>query len=180
MVTTARGSIRKYVLAFAAGATIVGAVVAVSGFSAATSASDTPDSTGFLTSEKVQQATDQSESAFPEPLPAGIAWPQALPATMTAKGARVDPGVPRATTSFYWLCAWEDAYMKAVKGGDANSASTALATAARFRELPFFQEDYVDPDGLWYTNVIEAALNGNTSGVEADLAQCTYFYESQP
>lgn len=181
-MNTSSTGVRKYAIAFAAGALAVGALAGATGFAFAQTSH--PDGSGasapYLTAEAVQQAADQSEQSFPEALPAGIAWPTAVPAAMTAKGVKVDPAVPRATTSFYWLCAWEDAYMKALRSGDQDTAKTALATAERFRSLPFFRENYDDPTNLWYTNVIVAAQNGDTSGVEADLAQCTYFYQSQP
>jgi hypothetical protein len=182
LVNTSITAARKYLLAFAAGALVVGAVAGASGFALAQTSRVT-DGTGskpYLTADAVQQATDRSESTFPEPLPEGVAWPVAAPTAMTAKNVKVDPGVPRATTSFYWLCAWEDAYMKALHRGDQSAAAASLSTAERFRSLPFFKEDYDDPNNLWYTNVIEAARNGDSSGIEADLAQCTYFYESQP
>ena len=182
MVNTTKVHVRKYATAFAAGALVISALAGVSGFAFAQSTNSEADGAAapYLTAAAVQQAADRSEQSFPEALPAGVTWPASVPSAMTAKGAKVDPAVPRATTSFYWLCAWEDAYMKAVRSGDHASASTALATAERFRSLPFFRENYEDPTNLWYRSVIVAAQNGDTSGVEADLAQCSYFYESQP
>ncbi|HXH36966.1 MAG TPA: hypothetical protein VNJ54_21500 [Plantibacter sp.] len=69
---------------------------------------------------------EEATTDYALPLPAGIAWPEALPDEMLAKNVKMEEGVPKTTALFYWLCAWEDNYLTAEKGGDEAQQAQAL------------------------------------------------------
>ncbi|WP_146076515.1 hypothetical protein [Rathayibacter sp. AY1A7] len=113
-------------------------------------------------------------------LPAGVSWPTSLPDFLKEKDVKMDASVPRAIASIYWLCAWEDSYVTAVDEKNDTQASASLKEIAKFVELPFYKEQFVDPEGAWLKNVLQKAQSGDASGVREDLQQCGYFQENNP
>lgn len=146
------------------------------GPAASTAAGSSADA---VTSGEAPGALAAETADFPQPLPDGVSWPDELPRHLSSDRANMEPGVPRAMVSFYWLCAWEDAYLKASESGESNAQADSLDMVARFLELPFYAEHYDDPDRLWYNNVVVRARNGDDAGVRSDVAQCDYFYDTQ-
>lgn len=117
--------------------------------------------------------TDKLEFAYP--LPAGVVWPKQLPGALLEEGVAMEPNVPRAVVSYYWLCAWEDSYLDSVKVGDVAAAESSLSMIGKFAELPFYREQFVDPEQLWFSSVVDKARAGDSSGVEADFATCDFY-----
>lgn len=117
--------------------------------------------------------SDKSEFEFS--LPAGVVWPEKLPTALREEGVAMEPNVPRAVLSYYWLCAWEDSYLESLKVGDAATAVSSLSMIERFVELPFYREQLVDPEQLWYSSVVGKALEGESVGVETDFATCDFY-----
>ena len=119
------------------------------------------------------------ESAFPQPLPAGVSWPKQLPANLLEKGVMMEPLVPRGVVALYSRCAWEAAYVKDRDSARASEASKDLDMVANFTSLPFYAKQFDDPGEQWFADVIKATKNGNDKNLRNELSNCTYFFENQ-
>lgn len=139
----------------------------------AQSASPLLDSHGVTTEQK------HEVSDFPFELPVDIKWPADAPDFMKNKNARFEDGVASGSVANYWLCAWEDNYMNAVKARDQKQQTIGLDMIAKFMDLPFYKAHFDDPNQEWYNTVVVTARAGDNSGVEAYLKQCGYFYGQQ-
>lgn len=165
-----------------AAATCLGALggLAACAVSPASAGSDFGNSgANAVTSDEAPGLFVSEIKRFPQPLPDGIEWPNVLPGHLREDNVEMQATVPRAMVSFYWLCAWEDKYLTSSEAGQGQSSDHALDMVSKFMDLPFYEEQYDDPEQLWYSNVVVEARNGNNSGVRSDLQQCGYFYENQ-
>ena len=114
--------------------------------------------------------------AIPEPLPAGVDYPEGLPADFLPTDGYLQQGAARNQAWFTWLCAWETAYLDAEKSGDAAVMADSAAMVEHWPEMDFYQNVIVDPDHGWVANVVTPLVRGDSSGLQTDAAsQCQQF-----
>jgi hypothetical protein len=118
---------------------------------------------------------------FESKLPAGVRWPESLPAGVLdsiaeeeadGQTVQIERGYLEGLAAMHWLCSWEGELVSATDAGDQGRASVALSRLAQFVKLDWYQENYEDPEGEWFARVVEPARQGDLSGVIEDLAAC--------
>jgi hypothetical protein len=168
-------------LAWSVGAFLLLTGCAVSGANSTPGSAERPTQSNSppLDSSQVAKAQKNEMAAFPFALPEGIQWPLDTPEFMKSTTSKFQEGVASATVAFYWLCAWEDNYLTSAHAQDEKREAEALRMIANFPTLPFYQTHVDDPHGSWFKSVVAPAQGGDSSGVEADVERCSYFYDQQ-
>jgi hypothetical protein len=116
-------------------------------------------------------------ASFPDELPAGITFPEALPPHLLEDNYVAEAGVAEGVASFYWLCAWQDAFLAAASANDQRAADAAFEKLTTgWESLPFYEKHVEDPDKLWRKNVLDPAANGDFRPLGRDFQRGCRFY----
>jgi len=116
--------------------------------------------------EEYRRAIDN----FPEPMPEGFAYLDALGPEYEPTDGFMEKGAGEVAVAYTWLCAWENSYINSFDSGDTESADGAVAMLAKWKFLPNSAFYMSDPEDSWTKAVLEPAQLGDPSGVRADLS----------
>jgi hypothetical protein len=130
----------------------------------------------FLSYAEAAEQFPKVARQFEAALPPGVEWPTELPDDVTATAAEgdvaIEPLFLETVAAFHWLCAWERDLLAARDVDDHARSRIAMEQVARFADLEWYAQNYIDPDRIWFSSVAEPALRGDLSGVEADVRGC--------
>lgn len=144
----------------------------------ATASDDVPDFT--IVAADANAYFKDATKHFEDDLPANVAWPTSLPSTLLEDDIRMDSGVPKLVAMTYWLCAWEDQYLRAASTSNSTLKSSALAKLKVYPNLSVYKK-YVDPStASWQKSVLDPAARNDNAAIKAQAAQCGYFYDNNP
>jgi hypothetical protein len=116
-------------------------------------------------------------ASFPNELPAGITFPEALPPHALEDNYVAEAGVAECVASFYWLCAWQEAFLAAASTNRQRAVDAACEKLTTdWESLPFYEKYVEDPDKFWRKNVLDPAANGDFRPLERDLQRGCRFY----
>lgn len=93
----------------------------------------------FYAQDQVDQAWADLVEHYPQPLPAGVAFPEPAPAFLHPDDGEThvfQTGLPEQIAAQYWRCAWLDAYLTAGREADGTQRARASAMLAHYPGLP--------------------------------------------
>ena len=140
----------------------------------------------FIEVDKFDDAVMQASVDFPEPLPAGIDWPSI---GIDFKDPLVNPDQQRIVIgegyqdtyiSGYWLCAWMDVYLEAMKTGDGAGQQEGIDNISKYTSLPSQQEHLQNPEEFDSQLVAPAALGDPTVLKSYYGSSCGNYVENNP
>ncbi|TJY64072.1 hypothetical protein E4J89_18820 [Arthrobacter sp. CAU 1506] len=127
--------------------------------------------------KKVMARYKATAASFPNALPAGITFPDALPDRLLEDNYVAEAGVAEGVANFYWRCAWQDAFLTAASLNDQGAADAAFEKLATdWESLPFYQKYVEDPDRLWQSTALEPAARRDFRPLERDFHNGCRFY----
>jgi hypothetical protein len=135
-----------------------------------------------MKAQEVMAEYQKAAAEFPEALPAGVSFPNALPPVYLKNNYVAEAGVGEGVAAFYWLCAWQDAFLAAQTSGDQAAADEAFERmSADWESLPYYEKHVEDPGKTWHKNVIEPATLGDITPLKRDFNRgCSFYQEHNP
>lgn len=147
--------------------------------SAATAAPRT-DPDDFLNADQMADEYRAAAASFPHDLPPGIEFPPQVPETYDPAAAS-EPGVGKSIANFYWICAWQAAFIDAQTVGDIAGQVAALDSLESWKSTRFYDEHYEDPQDLWSKLMLEPARAGDATELVAEFeAGCGAYRDQNP
>jgi len=147
--------------------------------SAATAAPRT-DPDDFLNADQMADEYRATTATFPNDLPPGIEFPAQVPETYDLAAAS-EPGVGEGIANFYWICAWQSAFIDAQTVGNTAGQKAALDSLESWKSTSFYKDHYEDPQDLWSKLMLEPARAGDATELVAGFeAGCGAYREQNP
>jgi hypothetical protein len=134
-----------------------------------------------MQAKEVMAEYQKAASEFPEALPAGVSFPNALPPALLKNNYVAEAGVGEGVAAHYWLCAWLDVFLDAESLGDqaaAVEASERMTTD--WESLPYYEQHVEDPYKVWRKEILGPALEGNVRPLKGYFASCSFYKEHNP
>ncbi len=135
------------------------------------------ESGDYYTEKQIDAVWAKLVSEYPEPLPAGVSFPEDAPGFFhpLEEGPHVfEPGLPELIAARYWRCAWLDASIDANMRRSASESRVASEALSEYSALPDVS-DFVDVKSYAFQMAEAAADAGkDASQFEYDL-ECGFF-----
>ena len=165
------------VFALAACTTDAAEKLPVSSAPAATPAPPT-DPSDFLNADQMADEYRDAAATFPNDLPPGIEFPSRIPDAYDPAAAS-EPGVGESIANFYWICAWQSAFIDAQAVEDSAGEEAALDSLESWKSTDFYQDHYEDPGDLWTKLMLEPARAGDATELIAGFESGCGAYRDQ-
>lgn len=131
-----------------------------------------------MKAKEVMAEYQKAASEFPEALPDGVSFPNALPTAYLKNNYVAEAGVGEGVAATFWLCAWQDVFLKADSSGDQASADEAYERMTTdWESLPYYENHVEDPDKVWRKEILGPALDGNDRPLKGYFNTSCGFYE---
>ena len=140
----------------------------------------TESSPALVDSALMVDEYEQTVDGFPNDLPDGVNFAPAVPKEFDLTG-KSEPGVGESFAYFYWVCAWQDAFITAYKADDKKTQTAALDALAQWKSTDFYRDHFDDPQDLWTSEMIDPARAGDPTELIAYFENgCSYYRENNP
>lgn len=127
---------------------------------------------GFLDSSGYVEEYQQTVSAFPEPMPDGVGFPE-QPAPISGEIAK---GSGQGQAYFIWSCAWREVYLTS---SDPALKPVAMKQLELFPSTEWAVRSWEDPGGIWPNVLVKAELGDPSELAQFYETDCRYYRESK-
>lgn len=123
-----------------------------------------PDDTGprFVSYAEMAQEYQAAVDGYPNPLPAGKAFP-ARPRP-PSEPTIFEVGEGGNTADFFWICSWVGEWLT-TRGTDPQRAAEAMAWVDKASDTRLHREHYYDPENVWGNDIVGLAELGDITNL---------------